>query len=126
MISARHALGALALAVLLIVGTAWAQQFQQIAQAFDTDPGWEAKGNKEAPQNFGWSKTKFAGGKLGAGEGELGGLFARATLGYYAMLEIRPGTPTLAVGVWDELSGLESFVRRTVDARPEAQRERGR
>jgi VWFA-related protein len=50
------------------------------------------------------------------------------TLGYYAMLEIRPGTPTLAVGVWDELSGVESFVRKEVEAGGEAtgRRERGR
>ena len=31
-------------------------------------------------------------------------------IGYAAELMIRPGRPTVAVGVWDELSGVESFV----------------
>lgn len=35
-------------------------------------------------------------------------------MGYYATLEVRPGKPTLAVGVWDELSGTESFVQTEV------------
>ena len=35
-------------------------------------------------------------------------------IGYYATLEIRPGKPTVAVGVWDELSGTESFVQAQV------------
>ncbi|MEM7482146.1 MAG: VWA domain-containing protein [Acidobacteriota bacterium] len=40
---------------------------------------------------------------------------ARATdIGYLARLELRSGKPKIAVGVWDELSGLESFVQRRV------------
>ncbi|MGH7343215.1 MAG: hypothetical protein ACREKH_22230, partial [Candidatus Rokuibacteriota bacterium] len=35
-------------------------------------------------------------------------------IGYYATLEVRAGRPTLAVGVWDELSGIESFVQTEV------------
>jgi len=35
-------------------------------------------------------------------------------IGYQATLEIRPGTQQVAVGVWDEISGAESFVRESV------------
>jgi hypothetical protein len=35
-------------------------------------------------------------------------------IGYYATLEVHAGKPTLAVGVWDELSGVESFVSTEV------------
>jgi len=35
-------------------------------------------------------------------------------IGYYATLELRPGRPRVAVGVWDELSGRESFVQKEV------------
>ena len=33
-------------------------------------------------------------------------------IGYSVRLKVRPGTPTVAVGVWDELSGVESFVHQ--------------
>lgn len=54
---------------------------------------------------------------------------ARAqSIGYYATLEVHPGRPTLAVGVWDELSGTESFVQTEVLVGEEkhARRERSR
>jgi hypothetical protein len=35
-------------------------------------------------------------------------------IGYYATLEVRPGRPVVAVGVWDELAGSESFVQKRV------------
>ena len=35
-------------------------------------------------------------------------------IGYAATLKIRKGTPRIAVGVWDELSGVESFVHTRV------------
>ncbi|MCP4657863.1 MAG: VWA domain-containing protein [bacterium] len=35
-------------------------------------------------------------------------------IGYQSTLEIRPGTQTVAVGVWDEISGADSFVHETV------------
>lgn len=35
-------------------------------------------------------------------------------VGWGAMLRIAPGTPRVAVGVWDELSGTESFVHKEV------------
>jgi VWFA-related protein len=44
-------------------------------------------------------------------------------------VEVRPGAWTLAVGVWDELGGGESYVRQTVEVlepEPEAQGRRGR
>ncbi len=36
----------------------------------------------------------------------------RREIGYLARLELRPGRPVIAVGVWDELSGTESFVQK--------------
>lgn len=44
-------------------------------------------------------------------------------IGYLAKLELRPGRPVVAVGVWDEISGTESFVQKRVlvgDAAAEA------
>jgi VWFA-related protein len=35
-------------------------------------------------------------------------------VGYAATLRIRPGTPTVAIGVWDELSGTDAFVHKQV------------
>lgn len=35
-------------------------------------------------------------------------------IGYSAILKISPGTPRVAIGVWDELSGVESFVHKEV------------
>ena len=35
-------------------------------------------------------------------------------IGYSVTLEVRPGEPTVAVGVWDSISGLESFVHMPV------------
>jgi hypothetical protein len=35
-------------------------------------------------------------------------------VGYAATLKIRPGTPTVAIGVWDELSGIDAFVHKQV------------
>ncbi len=35
-------------------------------------------------------------------------------IGYSVRLKVRPGQPTVAVGVWDELSGVESFVHQEV------------
>ncbi|MEE8367245.1 MAG: hypothetical protein V3S30_02920, partial [Thermoanaerobaculia bacterium] len=35
-------------------------------------------------------------------------------VGYRTVLRIRSGTPRVAVGVWDELSGIESFVHKRV------------
>ncbi len=34
-------------------------------------------------------------------------------IGYAVKLRVRGGTPKVAVGVWDELSGLESFIHKT-------------
>ena len=48
------------------------------------------------------------------------------SIGYYATLEVRPGKPTLAVGVWDELSGTESFVQTEVLVGEEKQARRER
>lgn len=48
------------------------------------------------------------------------------SIGYYATLEVRPGKPTLAVGVWDELSGTESFVQTEVLVGEEKQARRDR
>ena len=31
-------------------------------------------------------------------------------IGYTVTLEVRPGQPTVSAGVWDAISGLESFV----------------
>jgi VWFA-related protein len=49
-------------------------------------------------------------------------------IGYLAKLELRPGRPVIAVGVWDELSGAESFVQKRAlvgeAARQEARRGR--
>ncbi len=40
-------------------------------------------------------------------------------IGYLVRLQVTPGTPTVAVGVWDELSGTESFVHKQLRvARP--------
>lgn len=47
-------------------------------------------------------------------------------MGYYATLEVHPGKPTLAIGVWDELSGTESFVQTQVLVGEEKQARRGR
>ena len=33
-------------------------------------------------------------------------------IGYLARLELRPGRPVIAVGVWDEIAGTESFVQK--------------
>ena len=35
-------------------------------------------------------------------------------IGYRTNLKIRAGTPKIAVGVWDELSGVESFIHKSV------------
>jgi VWFA-related protein len=35
-------------------------------------------------------------------------------IGYHTVLRIAPGTPRIAIGVWDELSGTESFVHKRV------------
>lgn len=35
-------------------------------------------------------------------------------IGYHTVLRIGPGTPRVAVGVWDELSGTESFIHKEV------------
>jgi hypothetical protein len=35
-------------------------------------------------------------------------------IGYAVTLLIRPGSSTVAVGIWDEVSGSESFVRQSV------------
>ncbi|MCP4658529.1 MAG: hypothetical protein GY856_24210, partial [bacterium] len=35
-------------------------------------------------------------------------------IGYQTTLKIRPGTQRVAVGVWDEISGVESFVTEVV------------
>jgi VWFA-related protein len=35
-------------------------------------------------------------------------------VGYTALLEIAPGKPTIAIGVWDEISGTDSFVHKQV------------
>ena len=37
-----------------------------------------------------------------------------SVLGYLTQLEIRPGENTISVGLWDETSGIDSFVRETV------------
>ncbi len=50
-------------------------------------------------------------------------------IGYLARLELRPGKPIIAVGVWDELSGTESFVQKRAlvgDAVDPRQARRGR
>jgi VWFA-related protein len=46
-------------------------------------------------------------------EAQAGEILVR-DLGYYATLELRPGRPVVAVGVWDELAGTESFVQKQV------------
>jgi VWFA-related protein len=46
-------------------------------------------------------------------------------VGYLAQLELRPGRPVVAVGVWDELSGTESFVQQRVLVGQRAARQRG-
>lgn len=35
-------------------------------------------------------------------------------VGYTALLKIGPGTPTIAIGVWDEVSGTDAFVHKQV------------
>ena len=35
-------------------------------------------------------------------------------IGYSASLKIRRGTPKVAVGVWDELSGTESYIHKSL------------
>lgn len=45
-------------------------------------------------------------------------------IGYAAKLKIRKGTPKLAVGVWDELSGVESFVHQRVLVESDKAREK--
>ena len=48
-------------------------------------------------------------------------------IGYLAKLELRPGRPVIAVGVWDEISGTESFVqKRALVGETVAQASRGR
>jgi len=39
---------------------------------------------------------------------------ANQEVGYTALLRIGPGKPTIAVGVWDEISGTDAFVHRQV------------
>jgi hypothetical protein len=46
-------------------------------------------------------------------------------VGYRAPLARRPGRPVVAVGVWDELSGTESFVQQRVLVGQRAARQRG-
>jgi VWFA-related protein len=45
---------------------------------------------------------------------------------YRTNLEISKGTPTVAVAVWDELSGTESFVHKKVQLGPDRRGRRGR
>lgn len=50
-------------------------------------------------------------------------------IGFARMLRLAPGTPQVAVGVWDELSGTESFIHKEVRVETERQqrkRERNR
>jgi VWFA-related protein len=47
-------------------------------------------------------------------------------IGWAGKLRIRRGTPTIAVGVWDELSGVESFVQTRVLVEQPGERGRGR
>ncbi len=39
-------------------------------------------------------------------------------IGYQTTLKVRPGAQRVAVGVWDEISGVESFVIKAVDVGP--------
>jgi len=43
-------------------------------------------------------------------------------IGYSATLKIAPGTPRVAIGVWDELSGVESFIHKQVKVERERRR----
>jgi VWFA-related protein len=43
-------------------------------------------------------------------------------IGYSATLKIAPGTPRVAIGVWDELSGVESFIHKQVRVEKERRR----
>lgn len=43
-------------------------------------------------------------------------------IGYSATLKIAPGTPRVAIGVWDELSGVESFIHKQVKVEKERRR----
>lgn len=38
-------------------------------------------------------------------------------VGFARMLAVRPGTPQVVIGVWDELSGTESFVTKAVEVK---------
>lgn len=64
-------------------------------ESFDRDPGWEGHNNHIVPerrptvvQDFGYSKTNFA----GKSAGEMGGLVTRAALPSYYAASIRPVT----------------------------------
>lgn len=45
-------------------------------------------------------------------------------IGYAAQLEVLEGTPKVAVGVWDEISGVESFILKRVLVGPDDRRRR--
>ena len=47
-------------------------------------------------------------------------------IGYVTTLKIRSGVPTIAVGVWDELSGTESFVHKRVLVGNEGKKKRSK
>src|SRR4051794_31249668 len=73
----------LALPVALAAGAGDGQPKTALrTESFDKDPGWEGHNNRIVPerlptvtQNFGYSKTNFA----GKGAGELGGQITRAS-----------------------------------------------
>src|SRR2546428_10161443 len=63
------------------------------SQSFDTDPGWEGFKNRMKPdkpvvikQDFGYSKTNHAGGKVG----EIGGTIQRAMRPAFYAAKIEP------------------------------------
>jgi len=43
-------------------------------------------------------------------------------IGYAATLKVSPGTPRVAIGVWDELSGTESFIHKSVQIEKQRRR----
>jgi hypothetical protein len=55
----------------------------QRLESFDSDPGWEGNGNRDDPQDFGFSAaTNNAAGVSGVGEA--GGILVRTTQAWYA------------------------------------------
>ncbi len=50
---------------------------------------------------------------------------AAGDIGYQTTLEIRSGPQHVAVGVWDEISGADSFIRETVVVEPEKANPKG-